>query len=58
MTVKQILRRVLLSLTLGGRSLFGISMSSEKIQELLYSTNQPRAEETISDEENDKGDSK
>jgi hypothetical protein len=50
MSVKRILRRMLLGLLLGGRSLFGISMSSEKIEELLYSNNQPRAEETVSDE--------
>jgi len=49
MSVKRILRRMLLGLLLGGRSLFGISMSSEKIEELLYSNNQPRAEETVSD---------
>jgi hypothetical protein len=42
---------MLLGLLLGGRSLFGISMSSEKIEELLYSNNQPRAEETVSDNE-------
>jgi hypothetical protein len=47
---------MLLGLLLGGRSLFGISMSSEKIEELLYSNNQPRAEETVSD--NKKGESK
>jgi hypothetical protein len=51
MSVKRILRRMLLGLLLGGRSLFGISMSSEKIEELLYSNNQPRAEETVSDNE-------
>ena len=51
MSVKHILRRMLLGLLLGGRSLFGISMSSEKIEELLYSNNQPRAEETLSDNE-------
>jgi hypothetical protein len=39
---------MLLGLLLGGRSLFGISMSSEKIEELLYSSNQPKAEETVS----------
>ena len=49
MSFKRILRRMLLGLLLGGRSLFGISMSSEKIEELLYSNNQPRAEETVSD---------
>jgi hypothetical protein len=56
MSVKRILRRMLLGLLLGGRSLFGISMSSEKIEELLYSNNQPRAEETVSD--NEAGESK
>jgi hypothetical protein len=44
---------MLLGLLLGGRSLFGIS---EKIEELLYSNNQPRAEETVSD--NEAGESK
>jgi hypothetical protein len=56
MSVKRILRRMLLGLLLGGRSLFGISMSSEKIEELLYSNNQPRGEETVSD--NEAGESK
>jgi hypothetical protein len=56
MSVKLILRRMLLGLLLGGRSLFGISMSSEKIEELLYSNNQPRAEETVSD--NDAGENR
>jgi hypothetical protein len=56
MSVKRILRRMLLGMVLGGRSLFGISMSSEKIEELLYSNNQPRAEETVSD--NEAGESK
>jgi hypothetical protein len=56
MSVKRILRRMLLGMVLGGRSLFGISMSSEKIEDLLYSNNQPRAEETVSD--NEAGESK
>ncbi len=49
--MRRILRKIFLGLLLGGRSLFGISMSSEKIEELLYSSHQPRAEETISDPE-------
>jgi hypothetical protein len=49
---------MLLGLLLGGRSLFGISMSSEKIEELLYSNNQPRAEETVSDNEEEESKSK
>jgi hypothetical protein len=58
MSLKRILRKVVLGLLLGGRSLFGISMSSEKIEELLFSMNQPRAEESISDVEDDHGQSK
>ncbi len=58
MSLKRILRKVLLGLLVGGRSLFGISMSSEKIEELLFSSNQPRAEESISEEEDDHGQSK
>jgi len=58
MSVKRILRRMLLGLLLGGRSLFGMSMSSEKIEELLYSNNQPRAEETVSDSEGGESKSK
>jgi hypothetical protein len=51
MPMKRILRRILLGFLLGGRSLFGTSMSTEKIEELLYLTNQPRAEEIISSDE-------
>jgi hypothetical protein len=58
MSLKRILRKVFLALLLGGRSLFGISMSSEKIEELLFSMNQPRAEEVISEEEEHKDQSK
>jgi hypothetical protein len=56
--LKRILRKLFLGLLLGGRSIFGISMSSEKIEELLFSANQPRPEETISDEENDENQSR
>jgi hypothetical protein len=58
MPLRGILRKILLGLLLGGRSLFGISMSSEKIEELLYSSNQPRAEETISEDAQDENESK
>ena len=51
--LKRILRKVVLGLLIGGRSLFGISMSSEKIEELLFSMNQPRAEETITDQKDE-----
>ena len=58
MSVKRILRRMLLGMVLGGRSLFGISMSSEKIEELLFSSNQPRAEQTVTDAEKGESESK
>lgn len=58
MRIGRILRKLFLGLLLGGRSLFGISMSSEKIEELLYSSHQPRAEETISDDDRDESESK
>ena len=54
MSFKRILRRIILGLLLGGRSLFGISMSSEKIEELLYSNNQPSAEDAPSDNEGER----
>jgi hypothetical protein len=50
-SLKRILRKAFLGLLLGGRSLFGVSMSSEKIEELLFSSNQPRAEESISEDD-------
>jgi hypothetical protein len=52
-SLKRILRKAFLALLLGGRSLFGLSMSSEKIEELLFSSNQTRAEESISEDEED-----
>ena len=58
MSIRRLLRRVLLGVLLGGRSLFGISMSSEKIEELLYSSNQPRAEEVVSEDKRGESESK
>jgi hypothetical protein len=58
MSIGRILRKVVLGLLLGGRSLFGISMSSEKIEELLFSSNQPRVEQTIADAEKGESESK
>ena len=58
MSIGRILRKVFLGLLLGGRSLFGISMSSEKIEELLYSSHQPRAGQTVTDVEKDESKSK
>ena len=51
MSFKRILRKVLLGFLLGGHSVFGIGMSREKIEELLYETNQTRIEVTISEGE-------
>jgi hypothetical protein len=58
MSIGRILRRIFLGLLLGGRSLFSLSMSSEKIEELLYSSHQPRAEETIADNDQAESESK
>jgi len=58
MSIGRILRKAFLGLLLGGRSLFGISMSSEKIEELLYSSHQPRAEQTVADAEKGESESK
>ena len=57
MSIRNILRKVLLCFMLGGRSILGIGMSHEQIEELLYSANQTRVEVTVP-EENDKGDTK
>lgn len=59
MSLERVLRKALLCLMLGARAMLGLHMSQEKIEELLYSTNQPRAEVTISEanEENDLGSS-
>jgi hypothetical protein len=58
MSIGRILQKAFLGLLLGGRSLFGISMSSEKIEELLFSSNQPRAEQTVTDAEKSESESK
>lgn len=53
MSVKSVVRKVMLSFVLAGRSFLGVQMSSEKIEELLHSIHQPRAEVTISDKKVD-----
>jgi hypothetical protein len=50
MSVRNILRKVLLCLVLGGGSILRTQMSREEIESLLYSTNQPIAEVTLPDE--------
>jgi hypothetical protein len=58
MSIGRILRKMFLGFLLGRRSLFGISMSSEKIEELLYTSHQPRAEQTTADKDGNESKSK
>ena len=51
MSFKRMLRRVLLGFLLGGHSVFGIGMSREKLEGLLYETHQTRIEVTISEDD-------
>jgi hypothetical protein len=51
MWVEKVLRKLFLSMALGGHSIFGIGMSQEKIEELLHAMHQTRIEMTISEEE-------
>jgi hypothetical protein len=51
MSFKRLLRRLLLSLVLGGNAVLGIGVSKEQIEALLYSMNQTRAEVTVADED-------
>lgn len=57
MSFRNILRKVVLSIALGGHSVLGIGMSQEKIEELLHAMNQTWVEVTIGDDE-EKNDSK
>ena len=50
MSLRNIFRKALLSFMLTGRSVLGIGMSHEQIEELLYSANQTKVEVTISEE--------
>jgi hypothetical protein len=50
MSFRNILRKVFLSIALGGHSVLGVGMSQEKIEELLHAMNQTRVEVTIDDE--------
>jgi hypothetical protein len=51
MSLHSLLRKVFLSIALGGHSVLGVGMSQEKIEELLHAMNQTRIEVTIDDEE-------
>ncbi len=51
MSLRRLLRKVFLSIALGGHSVLGVGMSQEKIEELLHAMNQTRVEVAIDDEE-------
>ena len=54
MSLRNLLRKVFLSIALGGHSVLGVGMSQEKIEELLHAMNQTRVEVTIDDEEKER----
>jgi hypothetical protein len=47
MPLKNMLRKIFLSIALVGHPVFGIGMSREKIEELLHAMHQTRVEMTI-----------
>ena len=47
MSIKRVLRKILLCMALGCGPILRTQMSREQIEELLYSMNQPRAEVVI-----------
>jgi hypothetical protein len=49
------LRKIFLSIALGGYPVFGIGMSQEKIEELLHAMHQTRVEMTISGDDETRG---
>lgn len=51
MSLRHLLRKVFLSIALGGHSVLGVGMSQEKVEELLHAMNQTRVEVTIDDQE-------
>ena len=53
MALRNLLRKVFLSIALGGHSVLGVGMSQEKIEELLHAMNQTRVEAIIDEETND-----
>jgi hypothetical protein len=50
MLLRNVLRKIFLCIALGGRPVFGIGMSQQKIEELLHAMHQTRVEMTISDD--------
>ena len=51
MSFKQIMRKILLSIVLGGRAILGIRRSTEEIEALLHAMNQTRVEVPISNDD-------
>ena len=51
MSLRQMVRRILLSLLLGGHAILGIGMSREQIEGLLSSMNETQVEVTVADTE-------
>ncbi len=51
MSFKRAFRRFLLAFVLGGHSVFGLGMSREKIEELMFAMNQIKVELTIPEDE-------
>jgi hypothetical protein len=49
-SLRDILRKVFLSIAIGGHSILGVGMSQEKIEELLHAMNETRAEVSVSDD--------
>jgi hypothetical protein len=51
MSFKKILRRVFLCFVLGGHNVWGVKISREQIEQLLFAIHQPRVEMTTSDDD-------
>jgi hypothetical protein len=51
MPFRNILRKIFLSIALGGHSVLGVGMSQEKIEELLHAMHQTRVEVTIAEDD-------
>jgi hypothetical protein len=49
--LKNMLRKVFLSIAIGGHSVLGVGMSQEKIEGLLRAMNQTRVAVSVSDDE-------
>lgn len=51
MSFKRILRRVFLCFVLGGHDVWGVRISKEQIEQIMYAMHKPRIEITISDDD-------